>query len=556
MKNLPIPLLLLCFTAQAQTFTILPSATTKITAPTGWTGQTTTYNASDKSFSAPGGIWLPDVYSLKGGLYLEADLLVTKANQKVAGCILTKAGTAAIGLNCGKVKLDWISGYAEQVNGSDTIPINTWTKICIGIDTVGRIIATLRGISDINRITVFHGSIPQTGDKWTFLQNFPGRCRSIRVWCDSKPPISPTGFDCYASCTKENLKFRFARVDRSQTGQLLSIIQENPNGAQTTLYTGKLTPGELSFNWANYMNGSWSFKIATAKCEVRQTLMKGAQPFMPGEFVTGLYSVNAADYRLMKDLGFNTVYSDFPITNNPPNYKQMAAYLDSAKKYGLRSMVRMGLQASKGNLEFTQKPDFWYPQDEAAGDLDGLNRNYWACKALYPDVPVIGNFNNFSRIEEAQCDILGVNVYSSGRVVYDVTRRAVQLKPVFVTLPQYETPDGRIFYTQAQMMNLTAQAIVGGAIGVLWFTWDDQVKSKPGRYYTAKFPDKVQNLKQCNMVANNTPLSWQPVETDNPNVAACFRGEELWIVNLTDRAQSATVQGRFVTLGGLEFTIK
>ena len=559
MKTITPLLLLLAQSVVAQSFTITPSSTLRVNAPAGWSGATTVYNPSDRSFSAPGGLYIPDIYSVKGGLYVEMDILITKANAIKSGVFLTKSGTTAFGLNCGKVKLDYISGSMDQVNGSDTIPVNTWTKVCFGIDTVGRIVGTLNGIEDINRPSYFRGALSQTTNtQFTFLKDLPGRCRSIKVWAGTKPPISKTGFEAYASYDKEQIKFRFTRIDRSQVNQPFSIIQESPNGAQATMHKGLLREGALVFKWADYMNGSWTFHLATSKCVVSKTVMKGNGPIMPTFFTVGAYSVNATDFKLMKGLGFNTVYSDFPINNNPPNYKQMPSYLDTAKKYGLQSAVRMGLQASKGNLEFTNSPFLWYAQDEAPGFFEGMDRNFWACNAMLPNVPVLLNLNNFARIDEAaeMCHILGLNIYSSGRNVYDITRKASELRTTFVTLPQYETPDGKIFYTQEQMINLTAQAVVAGASGVFWFTWDDQKKSSPGRYYTAKFPDRVENLRQCNLVLNGLSLDWRPVSTGNPDVAACYRGEELWVVNLSSEDQVASVEGRTVRLSSLGVEIQ
>ena len=525
----------------AQTFTITPSPTLKVNAPGGWSGSSVTYNPSDRSFSAKDGLYIPDAYNVVGGFYVEMN--VKTDSSTVAGCFLTKPGTGAWGMNTGKIKVDYLwNGSIDQVNGMRTLPKNEWVTIGFGYDTLGRSVASINGIVDINRETVVSGSPQQTTDKWNFLKGMPGRCRWIKVWCNSKPPTLPAGFDCHVRLNPDTAYISLNRIDRSYIGKALTIIQESPNGSQSTLSITTLSQRLLKFylDPEKYQNGSWTFIVSAGSIQHRLTRYKAAtKPTLPKSFVSGVYAVNSTDLRRVRDLGANAAYYDFPVLNWDRNYKAIGYYLDSCQKLGLQSVVRMGYQASKGNLEFvsdlSKSNIAWYAVDEGAGLFGGLERNYWTCKATNPTVPVIVNLNQFSRINEASqySDILMCNIYSSGRVVYDITSQSVKLRPTWVTIPQY----ANIQYSRDQMLNLTAQAVVAGASGVWFFEWDHRTKSNLSDWYTPNSAEKVENLRACLKWLKDMPLDWSLIPTVNPNIAACRKGGRSIYVNLTDKVQ-------------------
>lgn len=545
-------IVLLSYCGHSQTFTITPGTTSPFfKAPTGTTGASTVYSPTDTSLNAPNGIWVIDRYRFNGGFMLEWQGKLTTERYTQPGAIFCKPGTVSIGFSQGKLKLDWIAGEDEQINGLRTLPVGQWITIRIGVDTLGRVSASVNGILDIDRATQFSGPMPEKTDQLIFLRSSTARTRSIRFWADTKPDILPPGFDCFVRNQGDSLKFRFKRIDRTLNNTPLVIVQESPNGAQSILHTGKLSPGALTFHWKDYQNGNWTFRISAGKINYTKSVLKAAAPVLPSEFINGLYFPNKADFRFCREkLKINTVYCDFNIMNFPGNWLQMGSYLDSAQKYGLKTVIRAGFHASKGNLYFADSLQRTviarYYQDEAAGLFHGFERNHWAKNATQPTVPGILNLNNFSRIDEASemADILMLNIYSSGRKVFDKTSQARELAPTWVTLPQY----AGVQYNLDTMINLVGQAITAGASGIFWFEFDHRSTAKPNDYYTSTRPELIERLRYCYNLTQGVILDFTPLSTGNPNVSACYRGKKLWICNLTSQPQTATILGKTITL--------
>jgi len=531
-------LVLLTIGCHAQSFTITPDPATKIKGVSGWSGSSVTYNPYDRSFSAKDGLYIPDAYNVVGGFYVEAQIWITGTK----GELFTKAGTCSYGVDYQKLLCNYAPTGSDKCYGLGKIPLNKWVTVGFGVDTVGRTVFKIDSIPDLTRNMVFSGPMPQTTNtKYTFFNGFTGlRCRRIRFWT-GKPPISATGFDCSARMDKDTLRLNFTRIDRGQLGTKLTILQEDPKGITRTRIETVLKPGLFKLPYKDSLNGSWTFQIKTAKHHVKKTCFKGPSPTFPDKFTIGMYSVLPTDMRKAVGIGVNAFQSDYCVINQDQNWKAIGKYLDTAKKLGAGTVMVMGTQSSKGNIQFADSIGerslmAFYSTDEAQGDLEGLERNFWTCTSLYPSVPVIANANNFSRLEELaeMSHVRWINVYGSGRQVYDQTIRASKYGPVWVSLPQYPAYE----YDFDTLQNMAAQAVVAGASGIFWFCLDDRKKQDQSRWYIPRdCPKCWENIARINKWLKDMPIDWSPIPTVNPNIVACRKGGRSIYVNLTDKVQ-------------------
>ncbi len=554
-------LTLLIFSAikagKCQSFTILPDPVLKVKGVTGWSGQSVTYNASDKSFSAPNGLYIPDVYPVTGGL--EVEMMVWLPSE--AGTLLLKQGTCNYSISSSKLYCGSIPNGYDRSYGMRTIPLNTWVKLRFAFDTVGRSVFQVNDIPDLNRTTIFSGPLPQnTGSQFTFFQNYTGlRCKYIKVWAGTKPVISPTGFNCLTIVSQDTLRLTFDHIDRSELGKPLTIIQEVPQGQQSTLSKPDqaLRPGTIKFPMNDLQNGSYTFVMSTAKCQVRKTVFKGPEPVLPKTFLRGMFSVHCSDLGKMKDLGIDAVQTDFQILNTDQNWKAIGKYLDTAGKYELKTLMVMGFQASKGNRQYASRVGqkslvAYYPQDEAQGFLEGINNNFWANGTLGDSVPVVGNQNVYREELAEYCHILSRNIYNTGDQVYIHTKSASQLRTAWTTLPMY----WNVKFDRLTTINLVGQAVCAGASAIFWFDWDERTKSDRTKWYMPNCADCISTIKECNKMLEGCSLKYRELSTGNPFVVAADRGGKVWICNLSGTVQQATISGTTQSLNPLQVIVR
>ena len=307
---------------------------------------------------------------------------------------------------------------------------------------------------------------------------------------------------------------------------------------------------------ADLQNGSYTFVISTAKCQIRKTVFKAPDPVMPKTFIRGMFSVHSSDLVKMRDLGIDAVQCDYQILNTDKNWQAIGKYLDTAQKYGLKTLMVMGHQASKGNRQYASKVGqrslfAYYPQDEAQGFLEGINNNFWANGTLGDSVPVVGNQNVYREELAEYCHILSRNIYNTGDQVYIHTKSAAQLRTAWTTLPMY----WNVKFDRLQTINLVGQAVCAGASSIWWFDYDERTKSDRTKWYMPNCPDCIATIRECNKMLEGCSLQYRELSTGNPLVVACDRGGKVWITNLTNANQSAMVNGVKFLLSPLEVTI-
>lgn len=512
-----------------QLFQIVPSATgvavDKLAKASEVTAKGGVYNkAGYFTLDGTGGLYIKEIPTLlasglPGGLQVEMTVMFPGLPEG-DGALVVKEGTMALGISSFKFKQGWVKGFGDTYNAS-TDQIFGLEQLQSGVKytlrwsydaQTGMVVMTVNSRLDRKRYRFQGaGNLNFVTSTWQFFKGVKVNVYSVLV-STGKPNLVAPGMEFYAT----NGRLELRKVDPALSGALFTTVIESPYGATSngpawTIASGKVSdwvmlqlPTDVEGIYTIHASATKGGKLLWQERKLVHSVKPQAAQQKP--IVKGIYHVNQNDFETVVGLGATHAYCDFTIQNWEQNWQKWELYLTCARARGLKMFVSGNYQARKlgtfdlVNYDLTLQSrcvEGFYSVDEAAGSFEKNRFNYLAMKMRMPQVPVIVNLNNFTRIEEAaECaDILMLNIYLSAgqdtQKITDVVRKASVLKPTHLVLPLYEN----IQTSTADLIKMARLGIEAGATGIWLFEYDHRSKAKPTDWYIGSKPELMQRVK-------------------------------------------------------------
>lgn len=501
------------------------------------------------------------------GFTLEAWLQLGETQAAVAATLAEKDGSFSLGigkqrtLDVGRVlfprrpvvtthdrQIDYFPVNNETFGGATSLPAGQWTHLAVTYDPDRAVIRTwIDGSQDrVRYVTRDYGTTMQV-DRKAPLKLFQGlahaRIGPVRISGIARDvgPANPLEVYVHQLPYQGRIVLQFAHLGSDLPYPLQTTVNwENPTGPATVIHRGVLEgPADKlvelkAKGWNNdYYNlhvrvtaknqeiYSRLVRVAHARTRPESRIAIGPDKRISDQgksrFPLIMYHVQAEDFQLVADLGFNYITPRAPHSpfldfgrRSETEFRNIQAALDAAQQAGVQLIIPARISYLDPVFRFQDHPALgaWSVYDEPWGvSLNKMVDSFNAIKMLNQQVPLVCVQNNLTRMSETGegVDILACDPYCipavSLRMAPNATRAArravADLKPVWTLICQYQSGSDDKRPTLEELRCMLHLSIAAGTNGIGIYCWDYR-RDGPGgqdRWCTKNSPRDLEILR-------------------------------------------------------------